>query len=123
MAGNIAFPFSFDSTGRTAAAGDDAHLRDMIELVLMTAAGERVNNPNFGCGAPQMVFGPASETVAATAQFLIQSALQQVLAPNILVNSLTVTPTEGGLAIDISYFNRLTQEQRTARFEPPASPP
>jgi phage baseplate assembly protein W len=124
MAGNIAFPFSFDANGRTATpADDDAHLRDMIELVLMTAAGERVNNPSFGCGVPQMVFGPASDTLAATAQFLIQSALQQALAPNILVNALTVTASEGGLVIQIAYYDRTTQEQRTASFEPPAPSP
>ena len=123
MPGNIAFPYRFDSSGRTATTDDDTHLRDMIEQVLMTAAGERVNNPNFGCGVPQLVFGPASDTVAATVQFLIQSALQQALAPNILIRNLAVTPSDGALTITITYYNRVTQEQRTASFEPPVVAP
>ena len=123
MPGNVAFPYQFDATGRTAATDDDSHLRDMIELVLMTQAGERVNNPNFGCGVPQMVFGPNSSAVAATVQFLIQSALQQVLAPNILIQNLSVTPVDSVLTINITYYNRLTQEQRTASFEPPVVTP
>jgi uncharacterized protein len=123
MPGNIAFAYRFDGRGRTATTDDDAHLRDMIEQVLMTAAGERVNNPSFGCGVPQLVFGPASDTVAATVQFLIQSALQQWLASNILVQNLSVTPAEGSLLISITYLNRLTQEQRTASFSPPVVTP
>jgi uncharacterized protein len=123
MPGNIAFPYGFDQRGRTATTDDETHLRDMIEQVLMTAAGERVNNPSFGCGVPQLVFAPASDTIAATVQMLIQSGLQTWLAPNIAIQSLTVTPSEGSIAISITYFNRLTQEQRTASFTPPVVTP
>jgi phage baseplate assembly protein W len=123
MPGNIAFPYWFDARGRTALTDDDTHLRDMIEQVLMTAAGERVNLPSFGCGVPQLVFAPASDTVAATVQFLIQSALQQWLAADVLVQDLTVTPSDSSLVITITYINRLTQEQRTASFSPPVVAP
>jgi uncharacterized protein len=123
MPGNIAFPYGFDPTGRTATTDDDTHLRDMIEQVLMTAAGERVNNPSFGCGVPQLVFGPASDTIAATVQMLIQSGLQRWLAPNIAVQNLSVTPSDGSIIITVTYINRLTQEQRTASFSPPAVTP
>lgn len=121
--GNIAFPYRFDARGRTALTDDDTHLRDLIEQVLMTCAGERVNLPDFGCGVPQLLFGPASDTVAATAQFLIQGALQRWLAPEILVQSLSVTAQDSTLVIDIAYFNRLTQEQRTASFSSPVPSP
>ena len=39
-------------------------MRDMIEQVLFTAPGERVNRPDFGCGLLQMVFGPNSSELA-----------------------------------------------------------
>ena len=42
---NIAFPYAFDSRGRTAEADDNQHIRDLIEQVLFTTPGERVNNP------------------------------------------------------------------------------
>ena len=121
--GNVAFPYRFDARGRTALTDDDTHLRDLIEQVLMTCAGERVNLPGFGCGVPQLVFGPASDAVAATAQFLIQGALQRWLAQEILVQGLTVTAQDSALVIDIVYLNRLTQEQRTASFTAPVPSP
>ena len=40
---NIDFPYHFDSRGRTAEVDYDAHIRDLIEEVLFTAPGERVN--------------------------------------------------------------------------------
>jgi phage baseplate assembly protein W len=61
---NIAYPYSFDGRGRTAQADDDDHIRQMIEEVLFTAPGERVNRPDFGCGLLQMVFAPNSSEVA-----------------------------------------------------------
>jgi phage baseplate assembly protein W len=123
MSGNIAFPYHFDARGRTATTDDDTHLRDLIEQVLMTCAGERVNLPSFGCGVPQLLFGPASDTVAATVQFLIQGALQRWMAQEILLQNLTVTAQDDELVIDITYLNRLTQEQRTASFTSPVPSP
>ena len=47
---NIDFPFHFDSRGRTAETDDADHIRDMIEQLLFTNAGERVNR---GRGSPE----------------------------------------------------------------------
>ncbi len=40
---NIAFPFQFDARGRTAEADYEQHIRDLIEQLLFTMPGERVN--------------------------------------------------------------------------------
>ena len=45
---DIDFPLHFDSRGRTASAGLDEHVRDMIEQLIFTNHGERVNRPDFG---------------------------------------------------------------------------
>ena len=37
----IAYPFRIDGRGRTADAGRDEHIRQMIEQVLFTSPGER----------------------------------------------------------------------------------
>ena len=63
---NIDFPFHFDSRGRTASTSDEDHIRDMIEQVLFTGPGERVNRPDFGTGLMQLVFAPNSDELAAT---------------------------------------------------------
>ena len=54
---DLAFPYGFDGTGHTAqAASPAAHIADMIEQILFTAPGERVNRPTFGSGTAQLVF-------------------------------------------------------------------
>ena len=53
--------------------------RDLIEQLLFTVPGERVNRPDFGCGLMQLVFAPNSVELAATLQALVQGALQQWL--------------------------------------------
>ena len=68
---NIDFPFHFDGRGRTAATGDDDHVRDMIEQLLFTSPGERVNRPDFGSGLLQLVFAPNSPELAAALQFTV----------------------------------------------------
>ena len=44
---NIAYPYTIDGSGRTAQPDDDQHIRQMIEQLLFTAPGERVNRPTF----------------------------------------------------------------------------
>ena len=44
------YPFHFDGRERTAETGTDDHVRDMIEQLLFTQPGERVNRPDFGSG-------------------------------------------------------------------------
>ena len=45
---HIDFPFKIDGRGRTAQTDPDGYIRDLIEQVLFTAPGERVNRPEFG---------------------------------------------------------------------------
>ena len=51
----------------------------MIEQVLFTMPGERVNRPDFGSGVMQLVFAPASDEMATAAEFLVRGNLQQWL--------------------------------------------
>jgi phage baseplate assembly protein W len=110
------YPFHFDSRGRTAESADDAHIRDLIEQVLFTAPGERVNRPSFGSGLMQLVFAPNSDTLAATTQFLVQGALQQWLGDLIVVESVQVEADDGTLRVASQYLIRRTQSRQTAQF-------
>src|SRR5260370_25174494 len=87
---NIDFPFHFDARGRAATTSDDDHIRDMIEQLLFTNPGERVNRPDFGSGLLQMVFAPASPELAAALQFTMQAALQRYLGDLLYLQSLAV---------------------------------
>jgi len=113
---NIKFPFQFDSRGRTAAASDDDHIKEMIEQVLFTSPGERVNRPTFGSGLMQLVFEPNSVELATTTQFMVQASLQQWLGDLIEVNEVQVENYDSTLQVTIRYTNRRTQESRTAEF-------
>ena len=115
----IDYPFHFDGRGRTAATDYADHVRDMIEQLLMTDPGERVNRPDFGGGLKQLVFAPNSPERAATLQFTLRAALQQWLGDVLEVRRLEVTAQDATLAIDIGYALRATQEERTERFVRP----
>ena len=113
---NIDFPFHFDARGRTALAGDDDHIRDMIEQLLFTNPGERVNRPDFGSGLLQMVFAPNSPEIAAALQFTVQASLQQWLGDVIQVQSLEVTSEDSTLRVELGYVVLRTAEQRAEVF-------
>ncbi len=114
---NIDFPFHFDGRGRTAEADDDNHIRDMIEQLLLTNPGERVNRPDFGSGLLQMVFAPNSPEVAAALQFTLQAALVRWLGDVIEVRALDVTSRESTLDVTVQYTVRRTGEQHTETFQ------
>lgn len=113
---NIDFPFHFNSSGRTASAGTDDHVRDMIEQLLFTNRGERVNRPEFGSGLIQLIFAPNSPELASALQFTVQAALQQSLGDVIEVLDLEVVAEDSSLRIIIQYVVRGTNEKQTAVF-------
>ena len=113
---NIDYPFHFDSRGRTATAGDDEHICDMLEELIFTNPGERVNRPDFGSGVLQLVFAPNSPELAAALQFTIQAAIQRWLGDLIEVRDLGVTSQDATLSIEIKYLVRRTNQTRTATF-------
>lgn len=113
---NIDYPFHFNGRGRTAATDDDDHIRDMIEQLLFTNPGERVNRPDFGSGLQQLVFAPNSPELAAALQFTMQAALQTYLGDLIDLQALEVNVQESTLSVMVKYVVRRTQEERTDTF-------
>ena len=114
---NIDFPFHFDARGRTANTTYGDHIRDLIEQVLFTAPGERVNRPTFGSGLLQLVFAPNSPELAAATQFLVQGNLQQWLGDLIEVQAVAVDANAAKLQVQVRYLIRRTQQAQTAQFE------
>lgn len=113
---NTKFPLQFDNRGRTAEASYDEHIRDMIEQILFTAPGERVNRPDFGSGLLQLVFQPNSVELGTTAQFLAQSSLQQWLGELIEVNAVEVESYDSTLQVTVRYTIRRNQQSQVAQF-------
>lgn len=111
---NVDFPYRIDARGRTAEVGDDVHVRDLIEQVLFTAPGERVNRPTFGSGLLGLVFEPNGEALAAATEHTVHGALQLWLGELIVVEGVDVTNDEGRLDVTVRYVLRRTQEHRMA---------
>jgi phage baseplate assembly protein W len=111
---NIDFPLHFDGRGATASVDEAGHIRDMIEQLLFTNLGERVNRPDFGSGLLQLIFAPNSPELAATVQFTVQAALQRWLGDVIEVQDLQVEATDATLSVDLKYVIRRTGQQESA---------
>ena len=112
----IDYPYHLDSPGRTATTGQDEHIRDLIEQVLFTSPGERVNRPTFGSGLMQLVFAPNSDELATATQFLVQGALQQWLGDLIQVEAVQVEHEESSLRVTVQYVVRRSQQRRVAQL-------
>jgi phage baseplate assembly protein W len=112
----VRFQLQFDSRGHTAVTDDAGHIHDLVEQVLFTSPGERVNRPTFGSGLQQMVFEPTSDAIAGTLQYVVQGALQQWLGDLIDVQSLEVTSEESKLTVRLVYVMRRTQQRVTDVF-------
>ena len=113
---NIDFPFHFDGRGRTATTTDDDHIRDMLEQLIFTSPGERVNRPDFGSGILQLIFAPNSPELAATLQFTLQAAIQHWLGDVLDLKSVDVQSIDSTLTIDLQYVVRRTNETQSAQF-------
>jgi phage baseplate assembly protein W len=115
---NIDYSLHFDRRGRTAEADVDPHVRQMLEQLLFTNPGERVNRPDFGSGLLQLVFAPNSDVLAATTQMLVQGALQQWLGDLIVVEAVSVENEDATLRVTVQYVIRRSASRVTATFVP-----
>lgn len=114
---DVAFPYGLDVRGQTdTAASYDAHVRQLIEQVLFTNPGERVNRPDFGCGILQLVFAPVGEQLLASTRLLLQSNLQRWLSDVITVEALDVSAQETTVSVTLRYVVLATGQRRQDRF-------
>lgn len=113
---HINYPWRIDGRGRVAQATEEAHIRQLIEQIIFTTPGERVNRPDFGTGVMQLVFAPNSEELATATEFMIQGALQQWLGELIQVEAVRVKSEEAILDVTIQYLIRRNQERQVAQI-------
>jgi len=101
---HLAFPLRLDPRGRTALADDEDYLRGLVEQVLFTRPGERVNRPDFGSGVDRLVFAPTDDALAQSTQALVHGALQQWLGDLIRVENVSVTAVDSRLDVVVEYL-------------------
>jgi phage baseplate assembly protein W len=114
---DYSYPFRLDpASGQARQASYGAHVEQMIRQVLLTAPGERIDLPEFGCGLRQLLFAPNSEALQASARLIVQRALTEWLATHVQLVSVSVLDGNGdGSRVDvqIEYVLIETQSKRT----------
>jgi phage baseplate assembly protein W len=113
------FPVGIDGTGRISMTDEDDHVRDLIQQVLFTAPGERVNRPDFGCGLLELVFEPNSSMLASAVQLRVRGSLQRWLGDLIEVLEVRVIAEDSRLEVDIEYVRLVDGARVTDRFVTP----
>ena len=116
MSSYVAFPYSTDGRGRTHEAAREAWLHGLIEQLLFTLPGERVNRPDFGCGLMQLVFAPNSPELAVTVQALVQASLQQWLGQLLRIDEVAASSEDATLTVAVRYTVLETQQAGEAQF-------
>jgi uncharacterized protein len=116
---SVRYPFAIDgNAGRLAQEPVYAeHVEQMIKQVLLTAPGERINRPDFGCGLRRMVFAPNSDTTAQLIQVMVLQALEKWLEPVIGVDSVRVEAASEVLSVHIAYLLKARGERRYLNLE------
>lgn len=102
----VAFPFQIGSLGELSTLSGDDKIRAKILQIVLTAPGERVNMPDFGCGLRDLVFDPNNDILAATTEFAVTRALQQWAGDEIFVDQVNIAPSGGDLVIEVEYVRR-----------------
>ena len=116
MSSYVAFPYRTDGRGRTHEAAREAWLHGLIEQLLFTLPGERVNRPDFGCGLMQLVFAPNSPELAVTVQALVQASLQQWLGQVLRIDEVAASSEDATLTVAVRYTVLETQQAGQAQF-------
>jgi phage baseplate assembly protein W len=109
----LAFPYGPAPSGRSAvvAYGSDAHVRQMLELLIFTLAGERVMRPDLGSPVMQMVFGAGNGPASIALQAALQATITQWLGHVLDLHELSVSFDERDAALEVvvTYETLLTK--------------
>lgn len=106
----LLFPYGLDHRGRTAEGDLEAHVRGLLEQVLFTSPGERVNRPDFGSGLQQLVFAASDDALTVAVQTMVHGALMRWLGDKLEIRGVEVSRRESSLLVEVHYL--IVREQR-----------
>jgi uncharacterized protein len=108
------WPLGVDHTGSIALTNGPDDLDRSIRIVLLTAPGERVMRPEFGCKIWDLLFEPVTPNLLG----LITVAVREAIArwePRVIVEDVTPVVDENDDAlvrINVTYLVRSTNDRR-----------
>ncbi len=105
------FPVRVDeATGRIITSDYEEDIKEAIKIIIMTRKGERVMQPEFGCGLSEYVFGGTDYTTVTQMENEIRSALVN-WEPRIIDVNVRVEADSNELSrliINVDYVVRAT---------------
>lgn len=113
---HIAFPFAF-ARGHLRGTDRESYIVQLIEQVLFTVKGERVNRPDFGCGIQYLVFQPENTELAAAVLFMVRGELQRNLEGVAQIESVEAETRGPLLHVTVRYVDPQTQTRHIARYQ------
>jgi uncharacterized protein len=114
LGSGFGWPLGVDHTGSIRLSDPVADLDRSIELVLMTAPGERLMRPQFGCRIWDLLFEPVTANLLGQIAVTVRQAVAQ-WEPRVEVEDVTPVPDEDNPAlvrIGITYRIRATNDRR-----------
>lgn len=97
-------PYRLTAGRRLGLATDERHIADLVRLVVLTGAGERLHRPEFGAGLGTAVFEPLDAAVASLVEMRLRGSLDQALGDRIEVTAVAVDVVgESELAASLTY--------------------
>jgi len=84
------FRFGFGSSGEVAHVAGHDRVKALILQVLLTTPGERVHEPEFGCGLLDLVFEPLSAVTIATLRYRVRRGLIRWLGDLLRVSEVDI---------------------------------
>lgn len=75
LGAGFAFPLRVDARGRLAGARAELRVEESIYLILGTRFGERLMQPDFGCGVHELLFAPNDPGTRTEAVDAVREAL------------------------------------------------
>ena len=110
----VKFPLQVDPrSGKLAMSEAEEDIREAIRIILHMIRGERVMRPEFGSNVMDYVFAPASSSTRESLSAHVRDtlAMQEPRIADIQVNCREIGGVSGGLAVEVSYLVRSTNNR------------
>lgn len=108
------FPPSVDLRGRIALSSGVDEVEGAMRMILLTAPGERVMRPEFGCRAWDYVFQPLNANTMGMIETAVEEALQR-WEPRVTIESVMASEDpvrQGTVAVQVEYTLKETNDRR-----------
>lgn len=110
----VSFPLRVDQSGSIAMTDGVSDIDSSIRMVLMTAPGERLMRPQFGCRIWELMFEPINANTLGHMSEAVREAIGR-WEPRVQLDDVRLDPSgqaNGEVRIEIDYTVRTTNDKR-----------